>query len=970
MKCRLLPPLLALGIAAAGGGGDVRADEPRVIVFGTGHRIIAKGEPITELDQDAYAQDLIAIVANAAGLKARIVEKDSLNELVAALARGEIDVVAMVARVPERSGSMLFSVPHVRGALVAVTRSGDAQPASVADLKGKSIALAADTLQYTYAKKRGWLGNALVLNSGNSGMELEAVADGTSDVAILNEFSAISMIERLGFKKRLRIAMTLPESMTEFCMAVRPTDGELLAQLNEGLFIAGQRGDLQRNYEKWFHQFEMSGLLQQYVKKWLLLGAGSVVLVALLSWGRVRYSLRNAQRRTEEVARLVEARTGELAAANRQLRHSEEKFSKAFRASPDAITITQNSDGVFIDINEGFTRLFGYDRSEVLGHTAVGLDLWNSSRDRDRVIEEFRNNGRVQDVSLLLRRKGGGIRTCSVSMESIKIGDTDCTVTVVRDITERERAAAALRESEARFRTLVESAPEAIIVFDSDSRQVTDANENALRMFEASREELLAVDIDRLSPQLQADGRASDKAVRELIRRTLAGETPAAEWLAQSLRGRPISVELRLVRLPAVGRNLVRGSLTDISDRKRLEEQLGQAQRMESIGQLAGGIAHDFNNILTVIQGNASLLLADEKFPQEYNEPVQQIAQSSTFAAGLTRQLLVFSRKQMIQRTSLDINAVIQHTSRLLRRVIGEDITFEVQLAGNLPQVFADNGMIEQVLLNLVVNSRDSMPRGGRLTIATSLVERDEAYRRRVPQALGGRYVCIAVADTGSGISADIMPRIFDPFFTTKEVGKGTGLGLATVYGIVQQHQGWIELDSSVGVGTEFRVHFPCIDASAGPAPEPDTGEPRETRAETILVVEDEALVRLTSCTILQRGGYNVLEAASPRAALELWAANRDKINLVFTDVVMPGGMTGRDLVEILRRDRPELKALFTSGYSSDLLGHDFVRTSASFFLQKPFGAAELKRIVSECLHPASSVRPVVGPGSPAPGAG
>jgi PAS domain S-box-containing protein len=927
------------------------ADDSRIVIFGTGHRTIPKGAPITELDQDAYSQDLIAIVAKAAGLRARIVEKDSWNELVAALMSGEIDVLPMVPRIPERSGSMLFSVKHVSGALVVVCRSSDTPPASLGDLRGKTIALAADTLQYTYAKNRGWLPNALVLNSGNSGMELEAVADGTSDVAILNQFSAISLIDRLDLKSRLRIAMTLPDSLTEFCMAVRPTDGELLAQLNEGLFIASQRGDLQRNQEKWFQGFDTSGLLQRYVKKWLLIGSGSVVLVALLSWARVRYSLRSAHRRTEEIARLVEARTGELAAANRQLRHSEEKFSKAFRASPDAITITQNSDGVFIDINEGFTRIFGYDRSEVIGHTAVGLDLWNTSRDRERILEILRTEGRVQNVTLLLRRKAGSLRTCSVSMEQIKIGDTDCMVAVVRDITESERAAAALRESEARFRTLVESAPEAIIVFDPDTRQVTDANENALRMYEAAREELIGADLDRLSPTEQADGKASAKAVRELIRRTLAGETPAIEWMAQSLRGRPIAVELRLVRFPAAGRNLLRGSLTDISDRKRLEAQLGQAQRMESIGQLAGGIAHDFNNILTVIQGNASLLLADEQFPPTYSEPVQQIAQSSTFAAGLTRQLLVFSRKQMIQRTSLDVNSVIQQTSRLLRRVIGEDIVLEVQPAVQLPPIFADNGMIEQVLLNLVVNSRDAMPRGGRTSIRANLIEPDDAYRRRVPQALTGRFICIAVGDTGSGISPEILPRIFDPFFTTKEVGKGTGLGLATVYGIVQQHQGWIEIDSTVGVGTEFRVHFPCIaETAAVPAPVVPT-DTRLPHSETILVVEDEALVRLTSCTILQRRGYKVLEAASPRAALDLWADNRDRIDLIFTDVVMPGGMTGRDLVDILRRDRPELKALFTSGYSSDLLGSDFVRTTANFFLQKPFGAAELKSIVDECLR-------------------
>ncbi|HEY1765215.1 MAG TPA: ATP-binding protein, partial [Opitutaceae bacterium] len=502
-----------------------------------------------------------------------------------------------------------------------------------------------------------------------------------------------------------------------------------------------------------------------------------------------------------------------------------------------------------------------------------------------------------------------------------------------------------------RFRTLVESAPEAIIVFDPETRHVTDANENALRMFEAAREDLIGTDLDRLAPAEQADGKASAQAVRDLIRRTLAGETPAVEWMAQSLRERPIAVELRLVRFPAAGRNLLRGSLTDISDRKRLEAQLGQAQRMESIGQLAGGIAHDFNNILTVIQGNASLLLADEQFPSAYSEPIQQIAQSSTFAAGLTRQLLVFSRKQMIQRTALDVNAVIQQTSRLLRRVIGEDIVLEVQPATRLPPIFADNGMIEQVLLNLVVNSRDAMPRGGRLSIRANLTEPDDGYRRRVPQALTGRFICVAVADTGSGIAPEILPRIFDPFFTTKEVGKGTGLGLATVYGIVQQHQGWIEIDSTVGVGTEFRVHFPCIAETAIAAPSVVTAETRVPHSETILVVEDEALVRLTSCTILQRRGYTVLEAASPRAALDLWADNRDRIDLIFTDVVMPGGMTGRDLVDILRRDRPGLKALFTSGYSSDLLGHDFVRTTANFFLQKPFGAAELKSIVDECLR-------------------
>jgi PAS domain S-box-containing protein len=846
---------------------------------------------------------------------------------------------------------MLFSVPHVRGALVAVTRADQPQPATVADLKGKRFVVRIDSVNYTYAEKMGWLKDALVLRSGAAGEELRRVADGSADVAILNEFSAIAEVGRLGLGNRLSIAMTLPNSVVEFCMAVRPTDGALLAQLNEGLFLAEERGDLRRNYEKWFLGFESAGALRASLRQWIIYGGGGAALFVLLGWESFRYRLRLAKRREAEVQRIVGERTGELAAANRQLRFSEEKFSKAFTASPDAICITQVSDESFIDINESFTRVFGYERSEVIGKTAVGLSLWNSPTDRERLMEALAGEGRVRNALHLYRTKDGDVRTGLVSMERIKIGAADCTVSIIRDITDSERAGAALRESEARFRTLVESAPEAIVVFDAHSRQLTDANENALRLFEATRSELLAADIDRLAPALQPDGRPSDTAVRDLIRRTLAGETPAVEWVAQGLQGRPIAVELRLVRLPSADRNLIRGSLTDISERKRLEEQLRQAQRMESIGQLAGGVAHDFNNILTVIQCNTSLLLADEKFPKAYQEAIEQIELSSTFAAGLTRQLLVFGRKQVIQRVSINVANAVQQTSRLLGRVIGENIALDVQVPADLPPIFGDIGMLEQVLLNLAVNSRDAMPNGGRLTIRAGLVDRDEAYRRRVPQALGGRFICIAVSDTGTGIPPEVLPRIYDPFFTTKEVGKGTGLGLATVYGIVQQHQGWIELDTRVGMGTEFRIHFPCIAGTPSPSPAASATGSRGPHPETILVVEDESSVRLTGCSILQSQGYTVLEAPSSQAALALWETHRERINLVFTDVVMPGAMTGRDLVERMRRDRPELKALFTSGYSSDLLGRDFVRSSSNFFLQKPFGAAELKRVVIECLR-------------------
>ncbi len=940
----LLCLLCAEGVCGASTDGD------RVVVFGAGHRTVLPNQPITQLDEEAYSQDLIAIVAKAAGFKYRLKVIESWSDELAALQKGDIDVIPTLARLPERESTMLFSVPHVRGGLVLVTRKDAPVPARMEDIAGMRLALETQTLQYTYAVKRGWSAHIIPLQSIDKPTPFQMVAEGRADATLLNEFSAIALIKRTGMEDRLTLAMVLPDSIVDFCMAVRPGNDKLLAQLNEGLFLAEQRGDLRRNYEKWFIGNTGGGSIGPSVRKWIAIGLSAAAAVALASWGWFRYSLRNARRRTEEIARLVEARTGELAAANVQLRHSEEKFSKAFMASPDSICITQLSDDTFIDVNDAFVRTFGYDRSEVIGRTAVALNLWTSFKERERLLKALMTEGSVRNAPYFFRRKSGEIRTGLVSMERIRIGDSECFAAIIRDITESERANAALRESEARFRTLVESAPEAIVVFDADSLRVTEANENALRMFESTRGEFLGSEVDRFCPEKRPDGRASGAELRELVRRTVAGETPAAEWTVRGLHGKETSVELRLVRLPSTDRSLVRGLLTDITERRRLEAELRQSQRMESIGQLAGGVAHDFNNILTVIQCNTSMLLADKDFPEAYHEPIGQIEQSSTFAAGLTRQLLVFSRKQVLQRASVNVATAIQQTSRLLSRVIGENIALEVTVPPDLPPIFADSGMIEQVLLNLAVNARDAMPKGGRLTIRASLVEVDDAYRRGVPQARSGRFIRISVGDSGSGIAPDVLPRIFDPFFTTKELGKGTGLGLSTVYGVIQQHQGWIEVDSKVGAGSEFRVHFACLEASPESAAPARAEPPRPGHAGTILVVEDEAFVRMTSCNILRRQGYEVLEATSPQAAMGLWEAERDRVDLLFTDIVMPGGMSGRELAELLRRDRPELKVLFTSGYSSDLLGNDFIKGPSSFFLQKPFGVAELKRTMSECL--------------------
>ena len=385
------------------------------------------------------------------------------------------------------------------------------------------------------------------------------------------------------------------------------------------------------------------------------------------------------------------------------------------------------------------------------------------------------------------------------------------------------------------------------------------------------------------------------------------------------------------------------------AERKNLQEQLLQAQKMESIGQLAGGVAHDFNNLLTVIQGHASLLLANPALDKETGESAEQIALAAERAATLTRQLLAFSRKQVLQARCLDLNEVVGGVTKMLTRVLGEDIHLQVSYESKAPYIEADAGMIEQVLMNLAVNARDAMPAGGKLIIRTINESIDNDYVQLNPRSRVGEYVCLFVQDTGCGIAPEIISRIFEPFFTTKEVGKGTGLGLATVYGIVYQHRGWINVYSEVGLGTVFRIYLPL--AAQGKNVE-HTHDEREVRggSETILLVEDEGPVRALVRNVLERYGYTVVEADCGQAGLAIWDEESGKIALVLTDMVMPGGMTGRQLGEELHARKQTLPIIYTSGYSADVVGKDFELREGENFLQKPYAPRKLVLAVRDAL--------------------
>ena len=441
---------------------------------------------------------------------------------------------------------------------------------------------------------------------------------------------------------------------------------------------------------------------------------------------------------------------------------------------------------------------------------------------------------------------------------------------------------------------------------------------------------------------------------REIDREVIDTGTPKQqyEYSRQSVDGQKVWLRLNKSPLIDPDGNIhgVLGIYEDITAYRKLEAQLRQAQKMEAFGQLAGGVAHDFNNILTVILSHASLLEMGEFTQEKLTQSILQINQAAEKAANLTRQLLAFSRRQILQTIDLDLNEVVGNMTKMLQRLIGENIALDSQyVAGGAP-VHADPGMMEQVLMNLVVNSRDAMPKGGRLTLKTEVLRIDAEAILTNPRSRPGKFVLLSVIDSGHGISAENMPRIFEPFFTTKAEGRGTGLGLATVFGIVQQHHGWIEVESEPGRGTSFFIYLPYrfemhgSDQPGAVATEPPRG------TETILLVEDEEQVRFLARSTLELMGYRIFEAGDGREALAIWKENKYAISLLLTDLIMPGDFNGRELADLLQKEKPELKVIFCSGYNDEVLGGDFVLRGNTNFLQKPYNPTRLNRLVRDCI--------------------
>ncbi len=514
------------------------------------------------------------------------------------------------------------------------------------------------------------------------------------------------------------------------------------------------------------------------------------------------------------------------------------------------------------------------------------------------------------------------------------------------EVQERILIEAALRVSERRFSKAFNASPIAMAIIAQDDHRFMDANESFSKSLGWPRAEVLLENISSLPMWNER----TDLAV--LLGRLESEQCVSGLACSMKTRvGDPRDTRVTAEPLDLDGVPHILLLIEDVTERVQLESRLRQSQKMEAIGQLAAGVAHDFNNILTVIRGHVSLQLAGSHLQEASRRSLAEVLAASERASSLTRQLLSFSRRQVAQPRAMQVHRVIEQVGDMLRRLLGDHVALEVACPDDLPAIVGDPGNVELVLMNLAVNARDAMPNGGTVRIEALPMSRSPQDCDPIPERKPGDYVRLSVSDTGCGMSPEILARVFEPFFTTKEIGKGTGLGLATVYGIVRQHDGWIDVKSEPGTGTTFDVFFPCS-ASAVEAPDlPASATPAPIGGtETILVAEDEPALRELVQAVLEDAGYHVLLAEDGPSALSLFAERGDGVDLVITDMMMPGGISGRDLAAQLQARKAGLRVIYTSGYSADLMGQSAPRADEIHFLQKPYDPDTLLHIVRACL--------------------
>lgn len=643
-------------------------------------------------------------------------------------------------------------------------------------------------------------------------------------------------------------------------------------------------------------------------------------------------------------------------AAIASLGESASRYRAYFEHNPDGVVVLDPVEGRILEFNDTACAQLGYEPEEFLGLRVADIEALETADETRQHVDTILRVGQ-DDFDTKQRTKQGEVRDVRVSVRIIGSGERSLYHCVWRDITRRKQVEAELRQSEARFRALVENAPEAIVVFDLDCGRWVDCNDKACRLFQLERDELLTLGPADLSPAFQPDGRPSRVAAAEYLSQAAAGASLRFEWSHTSAHGDAIPCEVYLTRLPSSQGTLVRGSMVDITDRKRaaedsarLRDRLLHAQKMESVGRLAGGVAHDFNNMLSVILGHAELAMGSLERTHPVFDDLEEIHKAAARSAALTRQLLTFARKQAVAPKVLDLNDTVEGMLKMLERLIGENLRLGWTPGRDVWLTKLDPSQVDQILANLCVNARDAIADVGEITLETGNATFDDAFCAAHPAYSAGEYVWLAVRDTGRGMDHETLAQVFEPFFTTKAVHGGTGLGLATVYGAVKQNGGFIDVSSQPGHGTTFTVYLPRHVGEAKSAPTAAGTTRPGGGHETVLLVEDEPAILALGARMLATLGYRVLSAGSPAEACRIAERHADELDLLISDVVMPE-MSGRDLADRVEALCPGVECLFISGYTADVIAPRGVLGEGVRFLQKPFSRQALASAVRDALR-------------------
>lgn len=629
--------------------------------------------------------------------------------------------------------------------------------------------------------------------------------------------------------------------------------------------------------------------------------------------------------------------------AQRELQRAEEKFASLFKAAPVGIALVDAAEGAIVDVNDEFERLTGYPRAQALGRRTTEVGLWSERNLRDLPLDGVAGASGVAGLEIKGRARDGRVVPLRYSAQAIVLDARVFLLLAFLDVTEEKRAEASIRASEARLRRVVESTMLGFAFADSEGT-IHAANGECLRIMGRREDDVIhgRLRFDALlSPRVSS---AHGDAVGDLA--SVAGSR-AIEMAIVRPDGTEVPVLVGAAKVDDRGDERV-AFLLDLTERHALREQLERAQRLEAVGKLAAGVAHDFNNILAVISMSAELLRTELPALHPAMEYTAEITQAAQRAAGLTRQLLAFSRQQVMEPRVIRLDGLLLDLDKMLRRMLGRAVTYTLRSGAPEVAVRADASQLQQVVLNLAINARDAMSGGGSLTIETAIEEHPSPVRVGDVELPAGSYAALYVTDTGCGIDAVTRARMFDPFFTTKQPGRGTGLGLATVYGIVRQSHGAIDVVSERGAGARFRVLLPRVDGAVEEAP--PRAEVRELGGrETLLVVEDDPIVLRMLQRVLKGLGYTVLGAGHPREATALVAEYRGAIDLLLSDLVMPGG-NGRALADRMVEAHPAMRVILMSGYTDDASLQSGDLASGHAFLQKPFSNRDLAQRVREVL--------------------